>query len=166
MFIHSFIHFFRCFSCIDLLIISSHAHSHVNSFPDLFPLFPCVSFHPLILPLSIWAPVSSHMISSFILSFVHSLLTHSFIAHSFITSFMHLFQDSLVHSFTQQFMGFPVGSDCKESACNAGDLGSIPGSGRSFEEGIGYPLQYSCLGNPMDRGAWRATVPGFTKSQT
>ena len=94
-----------------------------------------------------------------IFSFLHSLLTHSFIAHSFIASFMHLFQDSLVRLFTQQFMGFPGGSDCKESACNAGDLGSIPGSGRSFEEGIGYPLQYSCLGNSLDRGAWRATSP-------
>ena len=52
---------------------------------------------------------------------------------------------------------------------NAGDLrnmGSIPGSGRYAGEGNGYPLQYSCLENPMDRGAWWATVHGFTKSQT
>ena len=56
--------------------------------------------------------------------------------------------------------GFPGGSDGKESACNAGDLGSILGSGRSPGEGSGYPLQYSCLRNPMDRGAWRATVHG------
>ena len=54
----------------------------------------------------------------------------------------------------------------KESACNAGELGSIPGSGRSPEEGNGYPLQYSCLENSMDRGAWRAIVHGVTKSQT
>ena len=53
-----------------------------------------------------------------------------------------------------------------ESACNAGDLGSIPGSGRSPGEGIGYPLQYSCLENPMDRGAWWATVHGVAKSDT
>ena len=46
------------------------------------------------------------------------------------------------------------------SACNAGDLGSIPGPGRSPGEGNGNPLQYSCLENPMDRGAWRATVHG------
>ena len=51
-----------------------------------------------------------------------------------------------------------------ESACNAGDLGSIPGLGRS--PGGGQPLQYSCLENPMDRGAWQATVHGVTKSQT
>ena len=55
-------------------------------------------------------------------------------------------------------MGFPGGSESKESACNAGDLGSIPGSGRSPREDNGNPLQYSCLKNPMDRGAWQATV--------
>ena len=50
--------------------------------------------------------------------------------------------------------GFPGGSDGKESACNAGDLGSIPGSGRSPGEGNGNPLQYSFLENPMKGGAW------------
>ena len=63
-------------------------------------------------------------------------------------------------------MGFPGGSDGKESACNVGDLGSIPGLGRSSGEGNGNPLQYSCLKNPMDRGAWQATAHGVTKSQT
>ena len=63
-------------------------------------------------------------------------------------------------------IGIPCGSDNKESAYNAGDPGSIPGSGRSPGEGNGYPLQYSCLENPMDRGAWRATVHGVAKSQT
>ena len=62
--------------------------------------------------------------------------------------------------------GFPGDSDGKESACNAGDLGLIPGSGRSLGEGNGNPLQYSCLENPMDRGAWQATVHGVTKNQT
>ena len=55
-------------------------------------------------------------------------------------------------------LGFPGGSDGKESACNAEDLGSIPGSGRSPGEGNGNPLQYSCLENSMDRGAWQAKV--------
>ena len=55
-------------------------------------------------------------------------------------------------------MGFPDGSVGKDSACNAGDLGLIPGLGRSSGEGNGYLLQYSCLGNPMDREAWWATV--------
>ena len=60
----------------------------------------------------------------------------------------------------------PYSSDDKESACNAGDLGLIPRSGRSPGEGNGNPLQYSCLENPMDRGAWWATVYRVTKSQT
>ena len=60
--------------------------------------------------------------------------------------------------------GFSGGSDGKESACNAGNLGSIPGSGRSRGEGNGNPLQYSCLENPMDRGAWQAAVYEVAKS--
>ena len=62
--------------------------------------------------------------------------------------------------------GFPAGSDSKESACNAGDLGLIPGLGRSPGGGHGNPRQYYCLENPMDRGAWRATVHGVAKSWT
>ena len=62
--------------------------------------------------------------------------------------------------------GFPGGSDGKESACNAEDPGSIPGSGRSPGEGNGNPLQYSCLENAVDRGTWRAPVQGVAKSQT
>ena len=58
-------------------------------------------------------------------------------------------------------MGFPGGSDGKESACNAGDLGSILGSGRSPGEGNCNPLLYSCPGNPMARGAWQAIVHGI-----
>ena len=60
----------------------------------------------------------------------------------------------------------PGGSDGKASACNVGDLGWIPGLGRSPGEGNGNPLQYSCLENPMDRGAWWATVHGVAKSWT
>ena len=56
--------------------------------------------------------------------------------------------------------GFPGGSDSKESTCNAGDPGSIPASRRSLGEGNSNPLQYSCLENPTDRGAWQATVHG------
>ena len=54
----------------------------------------------------------------------------------------------------------------KASACNAGDAGSIPGSGRSSGEGNGSPLQYSCLENPLDRGAWQAAVHGVAESRT
>jgi len=59
---------------------------------------------------------------------------------------------------------FPGGSDSKESAYNAGDLGSTPGSGRSPGGGNGNPLQYSCLENTMDRGAWRVAVHGVAES--
>ena len=65
--------------------------------------------------------------------------------------------------------GFRGGSDGKESTCSAGDTGDmalIPGSGISPGRGHGNPLQYSCLKNPMDRGAWQATVYGVAKSQT
>ena len=62
--------------------------------------------------------------------------------------------------------GFPGGSDNKESASNVGDPGSIPGSGRSYGEVHSNSLQYSCLENSMDRGAWQVTVHGVTQSQT
>ena len=65
-----------------------------------------------------------------------------------------------------QGVRLPGGSVSKESACNEGDLGSIPGSGRSPGGGHDNPLQYSCLENPMDRGAWRAAVHRVTKCQT
>ena len=61
---------------------------------------------------------------------------------------------------------FPGGSEVKASVYNAGDLGSIPGLGRSPGEGNGNPLQYSCLENPLDGGAWWATVHGVAKNQT
>ena len=64
----------------------------------------------------------------------------------------------------QSKKGFSGGSDGKESACNAGDLDPIPGSGRFPGEGNGNPLQYSCLENLTERGTWRATVHGVSKS--
>ena len=74
-----------------------------------------------------------------------------------------------INTLIYSLQGFPGGSVGKESACNAGDAGvagSIPGSGRSPGAGYGNPLQYSCLENPMDKGAWQATVHRVTKSQT
>ena len=62
-----------------------------------------------------------------------------------------------------QFKGFPDGSLVKNTPANSRDMGSVPGSGRSPREGNGNPLQYSCLENPMNRGAWLAMVHGFTK---
>ena len=61
-------------------------------------------------------------------------------------------------------LSFPGGSDGKESTCNAGDLGLIPGLGRSSGEGYGNPLQYSCLENPIDRGALRVTIHRVAES--
>ena len=61
------------------------------------------------------------------------------------------------------FLDFPGVSDVKESACNMGDLGLIPRFERFPGEGNGNPLQYSCLGNPMDRGTWQATVNGVAE---
>ena len=72
-------------------------------------------------------------------------------------------------SLSKEVMGFLVAQGLKclpASACHAGDLGSIPGLGRSPGEGNGNPLQYSCLENPMDRGAWWAAVQGVAKSRT
>ena len=63
-------------------------------------------------------------------------------------------------------MGFPSGSNGKESACNAGNLGSIPGSGRSPGKGNGNQLQYACLENTIDREAWQARVHGVATRQT
>ena len=63
-------------------------------------------------------------------------------------------------------MGFPGGSNGKESACNAGSLGLIPRLGRFLGEGHDNPFQYSCLENSMDRGVWQAVVHGVPKSWT
>ena len=73
--------------------------------------------------------------------------------------------DHKMSDMTEQ-LGLPWWLRCKESACNAGHPGSIPGSGRSPGEGNGNPLQYCCLENPMDGGAWCATVHGVAKSRT
>ena len=67
----------------------------------------------------------------------------------------------VIHS---SILGLPCGSDGKEFTYHAGDLGLIPGLGRSPGEGNGNPLQYSCLENPLDRGSWRAKVHGVAKS--
>ena len=85
------------------------------------------------------------------------------VSESFLNVAMHVEKHPQPHLYLG---GFLDDSDGKESACNAGDLGLIPGLGRSPTEGNGYPPQYSCLENFTDRGAWRATVHGVAKSQT
>ena len=74
-------------------------------------------------------------------------------------------QEANLRTTHQILYTFPGGSEVKASACNAGDLGLIPGLGRYPGEGNGNPFQYSCLENPMDGGAWLATVHGVTKSR-
>ena len=80
--------------------------------------------------------------------------------------YTHIHTRTHLNIYIQERMGFPGGSAVKASASNVGDLGSIPGSGRSPGEGNGNPLQCPCLENPMDRGAWWATVHGVPKSRT
>ena len=93
----------------------------------------------------------------------NTLLYHSLVSWIFYSKISkhHIKQWEICHR-----LYLPGGSEVKASACNAGDLGSIPGSGRSPGEGNGNPFQYSCLENPMDGGAWWATVHGVAKSQT
>ena len=85
--------------------------------------------------------------------------THTHSWRLTLPTWAHYFKITLIFA-----MDVPDGSAGKETACNAGDVGSIPGSGRSPGEGNGNPLQYCCLRNPMDRGAWRATLQGVPKS--
>ena len=79
---------------------------------------------------------------------------------------MELLHGQKIHAVQSGPSVLPGGSDGKESACNAGDPGLITGSGRSHEEGNSNPLQYSCLENSMDTGAWWAIVHGVTESRT
>ena len=82
-----------------------------------------------------------------------------------MVSILHEKRDMLIWALVPRKNDCPGGSDSKESACNAGDLGLIPGSGRSPGEGKGNLLQSSCLENFMDRGAWWVIVHGVSKSQ-
>ena len=79
--------------------------------------------------------------------------------------FIYVYTYELIYIYVYTY-GFPGGSEVKASASYVGDPGSIPGSRRSPGEGNGNPLQYSCLENPMDGGAWSATVHRVAKSQT
>ena len=91
----------------------------------------------------------------------------SSISHSFFILFGFLFVlRQGIWWLSYYFMGFPDGSVVKNPPANAGDMGSIPGSGRSPGEGNGNQLQYSCLRNPMDKGAWQATVHSVEESDT
>ena len=88
-------------------------------------------------------------------------MINSYLGICFRTFYWEIFQNT-----SNLLCSFPGGSDGKVSVYDVGDLGSITGLGRSLEEGNGNPLQYYCLENHMDRGAWWATVHGVAKSQT
>ena len=83
-----------------------------------------------------------------------------------IIEYSHIFISHYAYERLSKRFSFPSGSEVKVSASNAGDSGSVPGLGRSSGEGNGSPLQYSCLENPMDGGAWEAIVHGVAKSRT
>ena len=100
-----------------------------------------------------------HLCSSYIYIYIHKYINKQIYIYLYIYIYTFIY-------FYLTVQGFPDGSDGQESACNAGDPSSIPESGRSPGEGNGNPLQYSCLENSMDRGAWQATVHGVAKSQT
>ena len=107
--------------------------------------------------------IDSHILRPPSLLFIHIYI------HKYINKQIYIYLYIYIYTFIYFYLtvqGFPDGSDGQESACNAGDPSSIPESGRSPGEGNGNPLQYSCLENSMDRGAWQATVHGVAKSQT
>ena len=101
-------------------------------------------------------------VSSWVSPVWDSLCLLDLIDH-FLFHVREIFNYNLFKNFLIPFL-FPGGSDCKASAYDVGDLGSIPGSGRYPGEGNGNPLQYSCLENPRDRGAWWAVVYGVAQS--
>ena len=97
---------------------------------------------------------------------IHLLLSSKWYLLKYHKLFKNLIASVYLLTHIYKECGLPLWLSGKEYACNAGDVGSIPGSGRSCGEGHGNPLQYSCLGNPMDRGVWQTTVHEAAKSQT
>ena len=137
--------------CGSVSYTHTHTHTHVCM---------CMYFHIFF----IYSSISGHLGCFHILAIINNAALN-------IRVHIHLFE--LVFCFRKIYrsgiagsLGFPGGSDSKESAYNAGDLSSFPGSGRSPGGGNGYPLQYSCLENSMDRGGWWVTVHGVAKSCT
>ena len=81
----------------------------------------------------------------------------------YIYKLIYIYENESINKHNLCLLSFPRGSVVKNLPASAGDAGSISGLGRSPGEGNDNPLQYPCLGNPMDRGAWRATVPGVAR---
>ena len=148
---------------------------HTWSFQPLhFLLLLLESVLPLAMPWLTSLPFWKHLFTFQLLTickfttFLHSHpspyhFTFLFFFNFHITN--HLLTCSKICYIDSLYWDFPGGSGSKESACNTGNQGSIPESGRSPGEGNDHPLQYCCLEKPMDRGTWWATVQGVTKSQ-
>ena len=94
---------------------------------------------------------------------VHLKLTMLYFNYTSIKNYTLMFFKDIINGGTLYKLGFPGGSVLKKLPANAGGIGSIPGLGRSPGAGNGNPLQYSCLGNSMDRGAWQTTIYGVAK---
>ena len=155
-----------------LLLISLKVKSFLLSLKTFYlVLFPSFFFVP---PPPFPTPrPHTHLVSGplFSLSFYYLAIHKKFFISSLSNSLPFTYWHFTGFSFSKSVLCVYVcmhrgGSEGKAAACNVGDLGSIPGSGRSPGEGNGNPLQYSCLENPMDRGAWRAAVRGVAKTQT
>ena len=146
---------------MDILFIHSSVHGHLGGFHLL-----AVSNHTAMI---VGVQVCWNFYFQFFFFFLRIDLKEELFVHNttlYLTFWgtARLFSTAVESRPIADRMGFPGGSVVKNSA-NPGDVGSIPGLGRSPGEGDGNPLQYSCLGNPMNRGAWRATVHGVPKSQ-
>ena len=145
-----------------LSITNSRSLLRLMSIESVMPSNHLVLCCPLLLLLSIFPASESFPISQFFAFFSLHLNNIPMWGQSIFCASIHLSMDILgcFHLLTLVISaaGFPDGSDNKGFACNAGDLDSIPGSGRSPGEGNSYPHQYSCLENSMDRGTWLAIV--------
>ena len=127
--------------------------------PDSLPLWAAHSWLPTILHRT---ELMKYALHRFSLLFLLSEAFQEICFFIYLTSLISRNHVTRFHGGKRTYLGlvsveegFPAGSDEKQSACNVGGLGSIPGSGRSPGGGCGNPLQYSCLENPMDRGAWQ-----------
>ena len=156
------------------LSISNQSLLTLMSIKSVMPSNHLILCRPLLLPSSIFPSIKIFSTESALHIRYSKYWSFSFsISPSSEYSGLMFFRIDWFHLLTVQdkciflfILDFPRGSEVKVSACNAEDLGSIPGSGRSPGEGNGNPLQYSCLENPMDGRAWWATVHGVTKSWT
>ena len=134
---------------------------------QLYPKYPLISMYllqPVLDPFSLQALCKYNLIQNAVL-FLAKKFNCEFLSKAHLTHSVPLVH--LKHNYIFTILIYmPLFSHSKASVCNAGDPGSIPGLGRSPGEGNGTPLQYSCLENPMDGGAWQATVCGVAKSRT